>query len=194
MWVRSLGQEDPLEESMATHSNILAWRTLWTEEPGRLQSMGLQRVRHDWSDSAHSHARCSGKGDILKYLMENSHHQPVNLASLLKGVHRKWVELWDFPRFKWKQRIILYESFMLWRKRTSSLVLGWFHQLHSGATERQSTLQLHRKSFAEWIGSKTEIGLDWSQAFLNPKLNPQQHTISLTFTLVDNQNRPSKSR
>ena len=45
--VRSLGQEDPLEEDMATHSSILAWRIPWTEEPGRLQSMGLQRVRHD---------------------------------------------------------------------------------------------------------------------------------------------------
>ena len=44
-WVRSLGQEDPLEESMATRSNILAWRIPWTEEPGGIQSMGLQRVR-----------------------------------------------------------------------------------------------------------------------------------------------------
>ena len=42
--VRSLGQEDPLEKEMATHSSILAWRIPWTEEPGGLQSMGLQRV------------------------------------------------------------------------------------------------------------------------------------------------------
>ena len=45
--VRSLDQEDPLEKEVATHSSILAWRSLWTEEPGRLQFMGLQRVRHD---------------------------------------------------------------------------------------------------------------------------------------------------
>ena len=44
-WAWSLGLEDPLEEEMATHSNILAWRIPWTEEPGRLQSMGLQRVK-----------------------------------------------------------------------------------------------------------------------------------------------------
>ena len=44
-WVQSLGQEDPLEESMATHSSILAWRIPWTEEPGGLQHMGSQRVR-----------------------------------------------------------------------------------------------------------------------------------------------------
>ena len=46
-WVQSLVQEDPLEKEMATHSSILAWRIPWMEEPGRLQSTGLQRVRHD---------------------------------------------------------------------------------------------------------------------------------------------------
>ena len=53
--VPSLGQEDPLEKEMATHSSILAWRILWTEEPGGLQSMGWQRVRHNWNDSAPTH-------------------------------------------------------------------------------------------------------------------------------------------
>ena len=47
MWVQSLGGEDPLEEVMATHSSILAWRIPWAEDPGRLQSMGLPRVGHD---------------------------------------------------------------------------------------------------------------------------------------------------
>ena len=46
-WVQSLGQEDPLEKEMATLSRILAWRIPWMEEPGRLQSMGSQRVGHD---------------------------------------------------------------------------------------------------------------------------------------------------
>ena len=46
-WVRSLGVEDSLEKGMATQSSILAWRIPWMEEPGGLQSMGLQRVRHD---------------------------------------------------------------------------------------------------------------------------------------------------
>ena len=45
--VRSLGQEDPLEKEMATHSSILAWKVPWTEEPGGLQSMGSQRAGHD---------------------------------------------------------------------------------------------------------------------------------------------------
>ena len=46
-WGRSLVQEDPLEKEMATHSRTLAWKIPWMEEPGRLQSMGLQRVGHD---------------------------------------------------------------------------------------------------------------------------------------------------
>ena len=46
-WVQSLGLEDPLEKGMGAHSSILAWIIPWTEEPGRLQSMGSQRVRHD---------------------------------------------------------------------------------------------------------------------------------------------------
>ena len=47
IWVQSLGQEDPLEKEMATHSINLAWQIPWMEEYGRLQSMGLQRVGHD---------------------------------------------------------------------------------------------------------------------------------------------------
>ena len=46
-WIQPLGGEDLLEKEMATHSSILAWEISWTEEPGRLQSMGSQRVRHD---------------------------------------------------------------------------------------------------------------------------------------------------
>ena len=53
MWVQFLGQEDPLEEGMATHSRSLAWRMPWTEESGRLQSLGSQRVSRNRNDSAH---------------------------------------------------------------------------------------------------------------------------------------------
>ena len=49
--VRSLGWEDPLEKEMAIHSSTIPWKIPWTEEPGRLQSMGWQRVRHDWATS-----------------------------------------------------------------------------------------------------------------------------------------------
>ena len=51
-WVQSLGWEDPLERGKATHFSVLAWRIPWTEEPGGLQSTGLQRVRHDLNNKA----------------------------------------------------------------------------------------------------------------------------------------------
>ena len=50
-WVRSLGWEDPLEKEMAIHSRTIAWKIPWIEEPGRLQSIGSQRVGHDWANS-----------------------------------------------------------------------------------------------------------------------------------------------
>ena len=53
-WVQSLGREDPLGKGNATHPSILAWKTPWTEEPGRLESMGLQRLRYDWATFSHS--------------------------------------------------------------------------------------------------------------------------------------------
>ena len=55
-WVWPLGQEDSLEKGMAPHSSTLAWRIPWTEEPGGLQSMGLQRVRHYWATIGHNWA------------------------------------------------------------------------------------------------------------------------------------------
>ena len=53
-WVQSLDWEDPLEKGMGTHSSILAWRIPWTEKPGRLQSIVLQRIRHDRVTNTHN--------------------------------------------------------------------------------------------------------------------------------------------
>ena len=76
--MQSLDREDPLEEGMATHSSILFWRISWTEEPGELQSMGLQRVRHDQAHThthTHTHSEevdriggCSWKGLEIDWL------------------------------------------------------------------------------------------------------------------------------
>ena len=70
MWetcVRSLGQEDPLEKEMATHSSILAWRISWMEAPGGLQSMGSQRVGHDWVTSLYTSLGIFKKQLDVKY-------------------------------------------------------------------------------------------------------------------------------
>ena len=83
--VQSLGQEDPLEEGMATHSSILAWRIPFTEEPGGLQSMGSQRIRHDLSDLACMQA--PKYGNFLSNTSECSPpHYYLNVFSLIFNV------------------------------------------------------------------------------------------------------------
>ena len=66
-WVQSLGQEDPMEKGMATHSNILAWRAPWTEEPGGLQSMGLQRVTHPWASNTFTEKATGGENPFISW-------------------------------------------------------------------------------------------------------------------------------
>jgi len=66
--VRSLGQEHPVEKEMATHSSILAWKIPWTEEPGGLQSVGLQRVGHDWVTDTHTHTHGRNQHNIVERL------------------------------------------------------------------------------------------------------------------------------
>ena len=85
--VWSLGQEDPLEEGMATHSSILAWRIPWTEKPGSLQPKGSQKVGHDWSDM---HMYKYGTISNTYFKIKNSMRYCVVLArSILPLVSRK---------------------------------------------------------------------------------------------------------
>ena len=65
--VRPLGWEDPLVKGMATHSTILAWRIPWTEKPGELQSMGSQKVRHDYATNTHTDKINMNMNIILYY-------------------------------------------------------------------------------------------------------------------------------
>ena len=121
----SLGLEDPLEEDIATHSNILAWRIPWTEEPGRLWSIGLQRVGHDWSNSAHTHplhavllwitpfSACFKLDSISKYhncfsikCLDNlnqtlniSHH--FNFLGHISPIDTSWLVHLDQPHRNW---------------------------------------------------------------------------------------------
>ena len=81
--VRSLGQEDPLEKEMATHSSILAWKIPWMEEPGGLQSMVLQRVGHDWATSLHFTVLRRAEKTAVEWRMEAetrvARHKPGNV-------------------------------------------------------------------------------------------------------------------
>ena len=82
--VQFLGREDPLKKEIATHSGTLAWKIPWTEEPGRLQSMGLQRVGHDWT-RLHTLTRPSGQDLLAPFssLKKRSHSfNSINKCSL----------------------------------------------------------------------------------------------------------------
>ena len=103
MWVRPLGQEDLLEEGMATHASVLAWRISWTVEPGRPEFIGLQRVGLDWIDWTHthhwwqSHRFCSYYVTLLMYMIEG------NAKFWLRGSENKDVTFfhpssWTSPR------------------------------------------------------------------------------------------------
>ena len=84
----SLGQEDPLEEEMTTHSSILVWKIPWTDEPGGPQSVGLQRVRHNWATNTFT----SG-GSVVKNLPANAGNTGGSRYHLCIGKvtwRRKW--------------------------------------------------------------------------------------------------------
>ena len=102
MWVWSLGREDPLEKEMETHSNILARKIPWTEEPSRLQSMGSQRVRHIWATSLHftswptswSHFSLTSKFSQLTLLLVNIRRGDFCWvrSERLEGEHENWIK------------------------------------------------------------------------------------------------------
>ena len=85
VWVWSLGWEDPLEGGIATHSNILVWRTSWTEEPGGLQSIVSQRVRHNWSNLALPHIHKARHRTVyilysyLYFLFKEKIYSPISI-------------------------------------------------------------------------------------------------------------------
>ena len=86
MWVRSLDWEDPLEEGMATHCHVLAWRIPWTEEPGGLQSMWSQGVGQDWETNTHTGGSCKlGVCSSASYVAGGSLYSASTTFLWLKG-------------------------------------------------------------------------------------------------------------
>ena len=99
--VRFLGREYPLEEGMATYSSILAWGTPWAEEPGGLQSLGLQRAGHDWSELTRMHQYIKGAKklfieetsinvvwQLLKVTLENSSISNIVITQVFKKSYK----------------------------------------------------------------------------------------------------------
>ena len=110
-WVQSLGWKDPLEKGMATHSSILAWRIPWTEEPGALQSVGSQRVGHEWATTTNimnisCYSFCSSildMGFLVAQMVKNR-----------TAMQETWVRSlgWEDPL---KKGTTTYSSILAWR-------------------------------------------------------------------------------
>ena len=96
-WIQSLGWEDPLEKGMATHSSILAWRIPWTEEPGGILSMGLQRIRHDWATNTFTfiyiEVRVQETPKIYKKGCIDREKKTLKKASIRAWEQRRWKEV-----------------------------------------------------------------------------------------------------
>ena len=118
----SLGWENPLEKELATHSCTLAWKISWTEEPGRLQSMGSQRVRHDWVillslPSAYQKMNGQRKINIMEYCLSilcNSLHLVAQMVKHLSTMRETRVQSlgWEDPLDK---EMAIHSSTIAWK-------------------------------------------------------------------------------
>ena len=165
------GREDPLEQGTAPHSSILAWRIPWTEEPGGLQSMGSQRVRHDWSDLACTHTThcenclCTSekytetenvKNEIkMKLLLFSSHPTPSALFYLPCGYVYSILEI---PTRKDRNQTeaftLPWSPFKLWEHQ-QLIIFSNSRCLLSALSETFSTASIRRYRARDGQGGKT---------------------------------------
>ena len=121
--IGSLGQEDPLEKKMATHSSTLVWKTPWTEEPGRLQSMGSQRVGHDWVTSLHFTNK-NEKKNAIYYNIGGSRDYHIKRSKWDNEINITWYHL--SVKFKiWYKWIYLWKRNRLTDFENELLLPGW---------------------------------------------------------------------
>ena len=128
MQIQSLGGEDPLEEGMATHSSIVAWRMPWTEEPGGLQSIRSQRGGHNWSDwTSMQHTFSTGQWstfqeyrnwaspslEVLMYLRKKSHNLSHNFREIGGPESQQRVPYPTYQPWKKLQGVSSHSSFLV---------------------------------------------------------------------------------
>ena len=142
MWktqVWSLGREDPLEEGTATHSNILAWRIPWTEEPDRLQSMGSCRVGHDWGDSALTHAHTQWTTKVTQLV----HIRPEAWTQLLWSVTQCTSFSMTRPLKMWFEFVLMVSGSLTCIPKCAEAALGSQKAFHIGHIPKEHGILLN---------------------------------------------------
>ena len=142
-WVRSLCREDPLEEGMATHSSMLAWRIPWTEEPGGLQSMGLQRVGHDGMTEYDLAIQLLGKY-VERPIIQKDRCPPVFTEELFT-ISKAWKQLKCPPADEWiKEGVVhIYNGIITqpWKRKACHLQpRGWTQRLSHQVSQRKTKI------------------------------------------------------
>ena len=173
MQVLLLGQEDPLEQGMATHSSILAWRIPWTEEPGGLQSIGSQRVRHDWSNLARTHA------DLQKVTARLGRGRwPFEIV--ITGVCLWWKPIrtpWTIPRGH-KPYLRLYPEKMIQKQSGVRAVVSLSFQVRARGSNTQLTLKKWADASSLGTGSPLRLlATRKSRCFRSTGLNHQDKRL-----------------
>ena len=135
-WVQSLGQEDPLEKEMAAHSSILAWRIPWTEEPGRLQSMGLQS-RNDWATNVQGCTALRNASQVLfSFCGCCGASLTVQKVKNLPAMRETW--LWSLGQVDpLKKGMATHSSILQWRVPTGRR--PWWAAVHGVSKQSDTT-------------------------------------------------------
>ena len=136
-WVPSLGWEDPMEKEMATHASILSSEISLTEEPGRLESIGSQRIRHDWV-STHTH------------ITESESGQGRSLHAVEKQTKRKVA----FTAFKGKKTQHSSRPWLPPYHPQAFEFLHWYQKIAGSYIKSERTVRLYRKYFPQYFGRK----------------------------------------
>ena len=142
-WVQPLGQEDPLEKEMATHSSILAWEISWTEEPGGLHSMRSQRIRHDLATKQQQWIRIClpMQGSPVQFLIQE---YPTSRGATKPVRHNYWALA---PRARaLQQKLLQWEAHLLQRKSSpGSPQIGKVHtqQQKPSATKKKKKIYIY---------------------------------------------------
>ena len=169
--VRFLGPHS-LEKEMANHSSILAWEILWTEEPGRLQSIGLQRVGHDWSNFTHTHNSHSNKCRVLNKVLAHS----LCLWACFCFEISSFVSFLYIPHISVVTRYLSFSVWLILLNMIIPSILVWTYVYQEGRVWRRDRLgvwdwHIHIAIFKRnnWHGSilkiKKKLGKKFTIAF-----------------------------